>query len=289
VIARRQSDMLAYADNCMEDSQREAFEALMAAEPDIRRQVEEWRRQNEAIRAAFANAREWPAPIRAQFSANENARSDWMPQPVKNMRRLSGARQPPRLIVSASRNRAPTPAEAQRRVARMSAWRQARLLLGALIVGVALLGSASGANVNSRAEETVGAGVSAYRTYALGVSSPAEFATSDARLLRRWLASQIARVTPIPDLSQIGLTLAGGRVVSGAHSPAAFLLYQTSGQARIGLLVESLDAPAQIAPQVRRYGSYETAYWTGSGHGFALVGALGEQQMGDLTRLVAGN
>ena len=290
MIARRQSDMLAYADNCLEPSRRAEFEALMAAEPEIRRQIEAWRSQNQAIRDAFASAGELPSPIRPKILANENARAEWMPQPVKSLRRPSGARPPPRLIAAKSGGSPALPHSGLPTFAnRMRPGRNARRLLGALVLAAALLASLAGVNLTSPPEETIGAGVSAYRTYALGVASPVEYATADSGALARWLGSQIPRATPIPDLSELGLTLMGGRIVAGARAPAAFLLYQTRQHARVGLIAEPLDAPARKGLRVRRSGGVETVYWTGAGHGFALVGPFSEQRLTDLARLAADN
>ena len=55
MTARHQADMLAYADDCLEPSRRAAFEALIRSEPGVGLQIDEWRRQNNAIRAAFAH------------------------------------------------------------------------------------------------------------------------------------------------------------------------------------------------------------------------------------------
>ena len=290
MIPRRQADMLAYADNCMDESKRAAFEALMTAEPDIARQIDEWRRQNQAIRAAFASPGALPAPIRAQGSGNENVRPERALQPAKNVRRLSGARQPPRLI-SAGASDFPAAARLDARPGpdRKTIGRRARRLLGALVLGAALLAGVGGVNLNFRPEETINAGLAAYRTYALGVATPVEYATADPRALGRWMASQIARVTPIPDLSRLGLTLMGGRIVAGARAPAAFLLYETRDRFRVGLIAEALDAPARIKMRPRRSGGVETVFWTGAGHGFALIGPLSEQGLADLADLAAGN
>jgi len=275
--------MLAYVDDCMEPAQRSGFESLMAAEPDIRRQIEEWRRQNEAIRAAFGSSREWPTPIRAQTSANENPPAEWMPQPIKSVRAS------PRLVVSASPAQALVGAETLIPLRQASITRKASPLLSVLAAGAALLASVSSANVTSQPKEMVGASLSAYRTYASGRSNPVEFATSNAGALKNWLAPQLSRASPIPDFSDYGLTLRGGRIVPGGRSPAAFLLYETSAHSRVGLLIEPLDAPAPAASQVSSDHGLATAYWTDSGYGFALTGPLDEEQLIDMSRPVAGD
>ena len=141
MIAERQSDMLAYADDCLEPARRARFETMMAGEPDIRRQVEQWREQNDAIRAAFAQQREWPAPIRVEPPANANARTDWMPQQVRTLRRQSAARPMPRLVIAASPARIAAPAPRKRFGGPR---RTLRIALAVAVITVASIGSASG-------------------------------------------------------------------------------------------------------------------------------------------------
>ena len=291
MIARRKADMLAYVDGCMEASRRAAFEALMAAEPDIKRQIEEWRGQNEAIRAAFVRAAPIPAPGRASSSANENALPAWMPLPVRNLRAGAGARQgaPHLILARASQSSTSAPAEPKPRADRALVLRSATRAIGAAILCVALLATTGGLNSSSRPEATISSGLAVFRTYATGMVNPVEHATADVKDMRRWLATQIARDTPIPDLSSRGLTLLGGRIIPGARTPAAFLLYETSSHERVGLIIENLDAPAPVAITLRRLRGVETAFWTGSGHSFELVGRLSEERIEELARVAAGN
>ena len=281
MIARRQAEMLAYADNCLEPSRRAAFEALMRSEPDISLQIDEWRRQNNAIRAAFAGER--APPSHALASNNENARGDWMPQPFKTLRRLNDARMPPRTARQGAFARVAPAMNAARRQPR----RGVKLLAGLLIVGAAMLTSATGAGPGAAPEEAVSAGLAAYRTYALGVTTPVEYATRDGQLLGRWLASQIARATPVPDFSALGLTLVGGRIIPGARGPAAFVMYEDRDHRRVGLVAESFDAPAPMSLTTRGLNGLQFAHWTGAGHGFALFSRPDERNLADLARLAA--
>ena len=49
------AEMLAYADDCLPQKDRQALECRMIECPEVRRQIEQWLLQNEAIRAAFAD------------------------------------------------------------------------------------------------------------------------------------------------------------------------------------------------------------------------------------------
>jgi anti-sigma factor RsiW len=286
MIARRHADMLAYVDDCMEPSRRIAFEELMSAEPGIKRQIEEWRRQNDAIRAAFAPGGERTGLAPARHSANENARSAWMPQPVRNLRRNADAR--PALCV-APRDSNPLPHPAPRsRSSQGTVRRKAQFWLGVLVLGFALLTSAGGDVAGRRAEAIAAVGIAAYRTYALGLSKPVEFATSEGADLSRWFSAQLTRVPPIPDFSAFGLKLIGGRIIPGARVPAAFVVYESRLRDRLGLIMEPLDAPRPVRPEALKTGDIRAAFWPGAGHSFALIGKDGEIPIADLARSASG-
>ena len=284
MIARRQAEMLAYADNCLEPARRAAFEAQMRAEPDIGLQIDEWRRQNNAIRDAFAGVGERPAPIRLGVH-NENARADWMPQPFKTLRHLNQTRRSSRIAGREGLFQTPAaPSSARRR-----SGRAARALAGLLLAAATMLVSATSSGVGAAPEQVISAGLAAYRTYALGVASPVEYATRDAQALRRWLASQIARATPVPDFSALELTLMGGRIIPGARGPAALLIYEDRYRRRLGLVAESHDAPAPIGLMTRGLNGVQLAYWTGAGHSFALFSRDDERSLVDLASLAIGD
>ena len=59
--ARRVSagDRLAYVDDCLSRADRAAVEDRMLEDPDLRKQIEGWLAQNEAIRTAFADPSAW--------------------------------------------------------------------------------------------------------------------------------------------------------------------------------------------------------------------------------------
>ena len=285
MIARRQADMLAYADDCLAPSKRAAFEALMRCEPEIGLQIDEWRRQNNAIRAAFAGLGDRPASGRALTADNGRARADWMPQPFKTLLRLNDARAVPfavRPVSAAQAKRVGTSATGGSRYG-------VKLLAGLLLSGAAVLASATSAGLIAARADVVAAGVAAYRVYGLGVTTPVEYVTRDTRLLDRWLGSQIARATPLPDFSTLGLTLVGGRIVPGARGPAALMIYEDRDHRRVGLVAESFDAPAPIDPKTGAADGLQFAFWTGSRHAFALINQQGGEDLAELGRLAALN
>jgi anti-sigma factor RsiW len=126
----------------------------------------------------------------------------------------------------------------------------------------------------------------AYRTFAEGRMRPVEAATSDPDRLNKWFVAQLGAATPVPDLSESGLALLGGRIVPGAFSPAGVLLYENPGHERIALAIEMADAPPETAIGFDEGGGVLCAFWTGAGHSYAIVGRVSRARLSELARLV---
>jgi hypothetical protein len=65
----------------------------------------------------------------------------------------------------------------------------------------------------------------------------------------------------------------GARIAPYPGAAAAFLVYKSQG-GPVGLLIQSLDAPATRAPQLLAADGRTAAVWTWRSQGFALVGDL---------------
>ena len=142
---------------------------------------------------------------------------------------------------------------------------------------------------NNQSTAFVAAGASAYRAFAPSATRPVEIATADHNALTRWIAPQIDRALPIPDLASAGLILLGGRIVPGAASPAILALYENSQRERVGLFIEALDSPPATKVEIKACGDMLCASWIAAGHGFALVGRMPSARMTELARqIIAG-
>jgi anti-sigma factor RsiW len=69
------------------------------------------------------------------------------------------------------------------------------------------------------------------------------------------------------------ITLVGARIAPYPGASAAFVVYRSQDRL-LGLLIQSLDAPAPQAPQLLAADGANAAVWTSRGEGFALVGDL---------------
>lgn len=223
---------LAYVDDCLAPGERRDVERKMAADPDLAEKIQQWRRQNEAIRLAFADQEPGehegaaesappiaiaPLPARREFGRRDASETNIQ------TRRLARPGAPPRHIAK-----------------RSARWRYCRRRGSVLIAACLALAWSAAPAPRDPSAPLASAAFSAFRTFADNASP--EFATADAAALAAWLRPRLGASIVLPDLGAAGFTLIGGRVISGAEGPAAFALYRNLAGARIGLSVESGEA-----------------------------------------------
>jgi anti-sigma factor RsiW len=264
--ASRLADLHAYVDQCLDPDERLAFEMQMAQDPALARRATLWRAQNGAIRAAFdgEGARAFSIGIvRPQNEmlgkARRSATVGGRPSGEQRTRPSSPA------IADASRFLANV---ATPNLFRSSLLR--RLGLAALSICVVCIWAPAATVVPAKGLGE--AGVAAFQAFARPGVEPIEFATSDRTEAQAWLTTRLTH--PVyPPTTPSAVTLMGARIAPYPGSPAAFLVYK-SQDGPVGLLIQSLDAPATSAPQLLAADGRTAAVWTWRGQGFALVGDL---------------
>jgi anti-sigma factor RsiW len=279
------ADRLAYVDDCLPRIDRAAVEDRMREDAELKSQIDFWLTQNDAIRAAF------PDHAAKRAGAGWTV-ADWLMVPElsrPNVRRAPEGSEPAdrarvtrhagdSLRKAVAPTIAPAPPAAKPRP-------RARIVVGlaaalALWSGAAILFSGKGG------EPFAKAATAAYRTYAEGKVRPVETATSDRAALNKWFAAQTAGAAPVPDLTEAGLILVGGRIVPGASSPATFAVYETLRHERFAIEMEVVDAPPETDFVIDDAGGILCASWTGAGHSFAIVGRASRARIDELARLV---
>ena len=267
------ADAHAYADNCLTADAQRAFEARLERDPALRRRVETWKAQNEAIRAAY------DVPRTSGRPAAEG--SSWMPSHISSRR---AAVSPRESVVAA----APGGTLAARRDARARtvARSSSRLRLGvilALSLGLLTLSSRGGP-----ADPRSGlgaAGVSSLRAFGVDSAASFDFVPANPRALAQWLSPRFWPSATEARLDLAGWKPLGVRIVPGTQSVAAFVVWETPEGSRAGLLIEPMDAPLASRPKLRMAGGYSTAAWTSGGRGFAAV-APDPNEASALARLI---
>ena len=263
--AWRTADLHAYVDDCLGPDERLAFEQQMTQDAALARRAALWRAQNSAIRAAFdgESARTFSMSIvrhqnETASKAGRSAAVGGRPSRDGPMRQLS-----------------PASAEASRFSAKVAApdvfrpslvW---RVGLAALSVFLAFVWAPAATVVP--AQELGEASVAAFQAFARPGVEPVEFPTSDRTEAQAWLTTRLMHSVTLPTTPS-AIRLMGARIAPYPGSPAAFLVYKSQDRP-VGLLIQSLDAPATRGPQLLAAADGRTAaVWTWRGQGFALVG-----------------
>jgi anti-sigma factor RsiW len=263
--AWRIADLHAYVDDCLEPEERRAFEEQMAQDPALTRRATLWRAQNSAIRAAFDTEGARAFPISIVRHQNEPLSKAGRSAAVGGRPSRDGP----------MRQSSPASAEASRFSAKVAApevfrpslvWRPG---IAALSVFLALVWAPAATLVP--AQELGEAGVAAFQAFGRPGVEPVEFATRDRTEAQAWLTARLMHPVTLPTTPS-AIRLLGARIAPYPGSPAAFLVYESQDRP-VGLLVQSLDAPATRAPQLLATTDGRTAaVWTWRSQGFALVG-----------------
>ena len=252
------TDCHAYVDDGLNAEQRNQFELALRADPHLRRRVETWQAQNEAIRRTFggpARTRVMPA---LSWPVNENAVrvAEKAPERPKSKASPASPRNPDRAMN-------PVPPRGRRR----------RVVTVALLAALFVCAGVGNIPRDPR-DPLMDAGKAAIRAFATPSSAPLDFASGDIRAVRAWLAPRFVGA-PLAELwaSPSGWRLVGARIVPGVASPAALILYEDGGRPRAGVMIEPFDAPPPLPALARESaGGATVAARTEAGYGIAAMG-----------------
>lgn len=101
--------------------------------------------------------------------------------------------------------------------------------------------------------------------------------------IRAWLGNRTGYEGDIPDLTALGLTFAGGRMlVTNDGRPVAQLMYTQADGRPVGLCFVK-SAGADAGPSFRQFGEIGVMSWTEGGHGFVVVGWEDQERLAEIT------
>ena len=123
--------------------------------------------------------------------------------------------------------------------------------------------------------------VVAYGVFAPEVHHPVELGSANAQALNRWLSNRLQRQMQAPDLTQLGFSLVGGRLLPGeTNKPAAQFMYEDRQGRRITMYLRGMAEPtAETAFRFVEQGSVNTFYWVEGDWGYALSGELSRNRL----------
>lgn len=123
--------------------------------------------------------------------------------------------------------------------------------------------------------------VVAYGVFAPEMRHPVEMRSAEAQTLNTWLSKRLQREMQAPDLTRLGFSLMGGRLLPGeTNKPAAQFMYEDRQGQRITMYLRGMAEPtAETAFRFVQQGSVNTFYWVEGDWGYALSGELSRNQL----------
>lgn len=273
-----ESELHAFVDGELDAERRRRIEGHLQKNQEDAALVEGWRRQNAALRVAFASAAKEPLPAALRRPGSDPGRSFGS---GVNWARFS----PSKASSLRSMRRSDTGRRLQRRPA--IAVSILTLLAVAIVAGAALLAFTGPATPPDKAARIAAApgftarAQIAYLTFAQD-PRPVEIDADQKTDLTDWLANR-AGFGGVPNLSSSGLDLLGGRLVPGVAGPAGLLLYQMKSGARVGLYFERAGADAAPVEPPKTAPGLLAVEWRAGGMAFVLLGPVA----GDVGRAIA--
>ena len=132
--------------------------------------------------------------------------------------------------------------------------------------------------------------VVAYGVFAPEVRHPVELSSAEAQALNTWLSTRLQREMQAPDLTQLGFSLMGGRLLPGeTNKPAAQFMYEDHHGQRITMYLRGMAEPtAETAFRFVQRGGVNTFYWVEGDWGYALSGELSRNQLLQIAQAIHG-
>jgi len=247
-------DLHAYADGQLPPARVSAFEAALAANPELSAQVAAIRAQNDALRSALDAVLAEPIPPALLRAASPPSR-------------LGG------VLPVARRHRA---------------WLAAA---ASLAIGIAVGWFGRTLDVERQGTPVTFPREAAYThaLYAADVNRPVEVWANEEKRLVTWLTKRLGHPVHAPDLNALGYTLVGGRLVAGNRKPTAMFMYENPDRQRLSLQVRWQDRHA--SDTAFRYAVEDGVgvfYWIDDNCSYAISGSVDRAQLLALARVVYG-
>jgi len=183
------------------------------------------------------------------------------------------------------------PIPAQLDVVLMS--RRSKILRVAAVVGWLALGTLFGAQLypvmveltpgDTMTADLVAPAAFAHAVYSPEVRHPVEVRGEEQQHLVKWLSKRLRTELRVPDLSQHGFELVGGRLLPSTNRMAAQFMYQRGDGVRVTLYNrQGVWDNKQTSFQYSKEATTSIFYWIDGPLGFALVGNLSKSELLEL-------
>lgn len=248
----REDELQAYVDGRLDSGRGAAVEQYLADSPKEAARIAAYARQRDALRAALDGGDAQPLP------------------PELNLARLAEDR--------LRRRRAP--------------WQIAAALVLALGIGAAggwLLGRPGNAGRDAVALALLeNQAMATHAVYTTDPRRPVELGAADKDHMSTWLSNRLRRHVVPPDLSGLGYSLIGGRLLATEHGGAAALfVYENAAGTRLSVLMRPMAPNLRATRTEMRRGDVNLCAWIAKGMGYAVTAALPDRDLDQASRTIA--
>ena len=126
----------------------------------------------------------------------------------------------------------------------------------------------------------------AHTVYAVEVRHPVEVPGADKEHLQAWLTKRVGTAFKVPDLTEQGYALLGGRLLSGDEGPAAMLMYEDQKGQRVSVVLASPGTDVDTALKLREQGKLVACTWQDGKLAVAVAGEMARDPMMVLAKAV---
>lgn len=118
-----------------------------------------------------------------------------------------------------------------------------------------------------------------HELFAEDAEFPVELSAAESGALADWMRRQLGENVTVPNLSSIGLTFLGGRLLGREEGPFAQLVYEAEDGARVSLYLARPVEGDGGAIQVVEVGNLNAGYWQEDDLAYTIVTAAPDEQL----------
>ncbi|OCP01718.1 anti-sigma factor [Ensifer sp. LC14] len=245
-----EDDLHAYVDGFLSPRERVRIEQWLEQNPARAEEVRQWRAQAVELRSLFAGYARTDAGDRALLSSSRNNEGP-------KQGRDQGARSTTSFI---------------RAIAAGLALFVAGGLTG--LYAPSLLPSDRSTRPMETADSLPRQAQSAFLVYASEVRHAVEVGADEQSHLATWLGKRLDHPLTIPDLSTLGFSLVGGRLLPVNGKAGAMFMYEDGTGRRLTVLLGRNDDNRETSFRIEESNGVETFYWIDGPIGYAVTGEV---------------
>lgn len=228
-----EDDLNAYVDDQLDPDRQREVETYLNANPEFKMRADAFRADTTALRAGANEQLSSPIPMRLRMSEIRHARGKKY----------------------------------------FSQLRQIAAGIVLLALGVALGSLMDLRPFQNPPRAPMADAMAAYRVFATKPDDAVEIDAAQSVTLVSRVSGHLGRQLVIPDLSQIGLSLLGGRLLASDEGPGGMFVYKAPSGERISVYVKTLADGRRSRFGSRQDGDLIAYYWFDGRLGYAVTGS----------------